>query len=82
VADGLIALVRSLAASEGPRRVRVNAVTTELFTAPDVLTGAPPPLASFPGRIDVEVAGAVRMLLSPDSLGVTGTVVRAAGGRP
>jgi len=82
VADGMVALVRSLAASEGPRRVRVNAVTTELFTVPEVLTGAPPPLASFPGRVDVEVAGAVRMLLSPDSVGVTGTVVRAAGGRP
>ena len=82
VADGLIALVRSLAASEGPRRVRVNAVTTELFTVPEVLTGAPPPLASFPGRIDVEVAGAVRMLQSRDSVGVTGIVVRAAGGRP
>lgn len=82
VADGLIALVRSLAAREGARQVRVNAVTTELFTAPEVLTGAPPPLASFPGRVDVEVAGAVRMLLSPDSSGVTGSVVRAAGGRP
>jgi NAD(P)-dependent dehydrogenase (short-subunit alcohol dehydrogenase family) len=81
VADGLLALVRSLAASEGPRRVRVNAVTTELFTAPAVLTGAPPPLVSFPGRADVEVAGAVRMLLSNDSVGITGTVVRAAGGR-
>ena len=65
VAEGLLTLVRSLAAREGGRQVRVNAVTTELFTAPAVLAGSPPPLASFPGRVDVEVAGAVRMLGSP-----------------
>jgi NAD(P)-dependent dehydrogenase (short-subunit alcohol dehydrogenase family) len=81
VAEGLVTLVRSLAAREGGRGVRVNAVTTELFTAPAVRTGSPPPLASFPGRIDVEVAGAVRMLLSPESSGITGTTLRATGGR-
>ena len=82
VAEGLLALVRSLAAREGGREVRVNAVTTELFTAPAVLAGSPPPLATFPGRADVEVAGAVRMLGSPDASGLTGTVLRATGGRP
>ena len=81
VAEGIEALVRSLAASEGRRSVRVNAVTTELFTAPDLLPGAPPPLPTFPGRIDVDVAGAVRLLLSPASVGITGTSLRAAGGR-
>jgi len=82
VAEGLITLVHSLAAREGGREVRVNAVTTELFTAPAVLAGSPPPLASFPGRADVEVAGAVRMLLSAEASGITGTTLRAAGGRP
>jgi len=82
VAEGLLTLVRSLAAREGGRQVRVNAVTTELFTAPAVLAGSPPPLASFPGRIDVEVAGAVQMLGSSDASGLTGTVLRATGGRP
>ena len=81
VAEGLLTLVRSLAAREGGRQVRVNAVTTELFTAPAVLTGSPPPLASFPGRVDIEVAGAVQMLGSPDASGLTGAVLRATGGR-
>jgi NAD(P)-dependent dehydrogenase (short-subunit alcohol dehydrogenase family) len=81
VAEGLLTLVRSLAAREGGRQVRVNAVTTELFTAPAVLTGSPPPLSSFPGRVDVEVAGAVQLLGSPDASGLTGAVLRATGGR-
>ena len=81
VAEGLLTLVRSLAAREGGRQVRVNAVTTELFTAPAVLAGSPPPLASFPGSVDVEVAGAVQMLGSSDASGLTGVVLRATGGR-
>ncbi len=81
VAEGLLTLVRSLAAREGGRQVRVNAVTTELFTAPPVLAGSPPPLASFPGRVEVEVAGAVQMLGSSAASGLTGAVLRATEGR-
>jgi NAD(P)-dependent dehydrogenase (short-subunit alcohol dehydrogenase family) len=64
VADGVTNLVRSLAAGEGERGVRVNAVIT-----------------SLPGRVEVEVAGAVRMLLSDDAVGLTGTTVTATGRR-
>jgi hypothetical protein len=81
VADGMLALVRSLASAHGGRGVRVNVVTTELSTAPPVLLGAAPPLASFPGRAEHEVAGAVRLLLSADAAGVTGTALRADCGR-
>lgn len=81
VADGLANLVRSLAAVHGPRAVRVNAVATTLHTVAEPLLGPPPPLATFPGRVGVEVAGAVRLLLSADSVGVTGTVLHAGSGR-
>ncbi len=64
VADGVTNVVRSLAAGEGERGVRVNAV-----------------VASRPGPVEVEVAGAVRMLLSDDAVGLTGTAVSAMGGR-
>ncbi len=81
VSDGLVNLVRSLAAIEGARGVRVNAVATEVHTAPAVPRGAPPALDGFPGRIEHEVAGAVRLLLSPDAGGITGTVLAADCGR-
>jgi NAD(P)-dependent dehydrogenase (short-subunit alcohol dehydrogenase family) len=81
VADGLIALTRCAALIEGARGVRFNAVTTELFSAPEPLLGMPPPLRTFPGTAQGEVAGAVRMLWSPDAVGITGTVVRADCGR-
>jgi NAD(P)-dependent dehydrogenase (short-subunit alcohol dehydrogenase family) len=81
VAEGVLGLMRSVAVSEGPRAVRVNAVTTELWTAPEELLGPTPALASFPGRVDVEVAGAIRLLLSEDAAGVTGSVVSSDGGR-
>jgi NAD(P)-dependent dehydrogenase (short-subunit alcohol dehydrogenase family) len=81
VGDGLVNLVRSLAAIDGVRGVRINAVTTEIHTAPAVLLGAAPALATFPGRIEVEVAGAVRLLLSPDATGVTGTALAVDCGR-
>jgi NAD(P)-dependent dehydrogenase (short-subunit alcohol dehydrogenase family) len=67
LADGVANVVRSLAAGEGERGVRVNAVITSL--------------PSLPGRVEVEVAGAVRMLLSDDAAGLTGTTVTATGGR-
>jgi NAD(P)-dependent dehydrogenase (short-subunit alcohol dehydrogenase family) len=81
VGDGLLNLVRSLALIEGARGIRVNAVTTRLHTVPPVLLGAAPALATFPGRVDVEVAGAVRLLLSPDAAGITGEAIAADGGR-
>ncbi len=80
-AEGVLSLSRCMAASEGRRGVRVNAVATELWTVPDELLGPAPALTSFPGRVDAEVAGAVRMLLSDDAVGVTGSVSTPDGGR-
>lgn len=81
VGEAISALCRSLALGEGARGVRVNVVSTQIVSAPINPMGSPPPLASFPGQADIEVAGAVRMLLDPGSAGVTGTVVRADCGR-
>ena len=81
LAEGLVAYARSLAHAEGARGVRVNTVTTALHTTPDVLLGQRPPLPTFPGRVDVEVAGAVRMLLGSDACGITGTMLHADCGR-
>ncbi|QXC59542.1 hypothetical protein KSP35_14235 [Aquihabitans sp. G128] len=81
VADAVEALARSLARSEGPRGVRVNTVTTPVrLTSPPVVLPAPP-LATFPGTIAVEVAGAVRTLLGRDAVGITATTVHADSGR-
>jgi hypothetical protein len=60
VAEGITNLVRSLAAAEADRGVRVNAVVSEL-------------------RTEVPVAGAVRMLLSADAAGISGTELSATG---
>ena len=81
VADGVTNVVRSLAASEGGRGVRVNAVLSSINSDPAELLGSPPPLTTFPGRIDVEVAGAVQLLLSDDAVGVTGTALSSTAGR-
>ena len=81
VGEALTALARSLALAEGRRGVRVNVVSTEILTAPEQPMGSPPPLRSFPGRAETEVAGAVRLLLDPGASGITGTVVRADCGR-
>ncbi|MBL7501164.1 hypothetical protein I6A84_10810 [Frankia sp. CNm7] len=81
VAEAVVAAARSLALGEGRRGVRVNTVTTQLWSVPDPLRGSPPPLASFPGTVASEVAGAVRLLLSPDAAGITGSTLRADCGR-
>lgn len=81
VAEGLVTFARSAALVHGERGVRVNVVTTALWTAPDHLLGMGAALHSFPGTVEREVAGAVRSLWSDDTCGITGTVVRADGGR-
>ena len=80
-AEGILSLGRSMAASLGSRSIRVNGITTELTTAPDVPAGPPVFLPTFPGRIETEVAGAVRFLLSDESAGLTGSVLTADCGR-
>lgn len=80
-ADAVEALVRSLARSEGPRGVRVNLVTTPRRLAPEQVVAPAPSLATYPGTVAAEVAGAVRLLLSDDGAGVTGTAVHADCGR-
>lgn len=81
VAEGVRAMVRSLALSEGARGVRVNTVSTPARLPLGELLHPAPPLASFPGTLDREVAGAVRMLLSEDACGITGSIVFADAGR-
>lgn len=81
VAEGVRAFARSLALSEGTRRIRVNTVSTPARLPLGELVHPAPPLTSFPGRLEHEVAGAVRMLLSPDAVGVTGGIVHADAGR-
>jgi hypothetical protein len=81
VADAVEAFVRSLARSEGPRDLRINAVTTPARLIQGALPAPPPPLVSFPGTVEREVAAAAQMLLGGGVLGVTGTVVHADGGR-
>lgn len=81
VAEGARALSRSLALSEGARGVRVNTVSTPARFPLGELVHPAPPLATFPGTLDREVAGAVRLLHSPDACGITGSIVHADAGR-
>lgn len=81
VAEGVIALIRSLARSEGGRGVRFNALTTPLRLSPDHLVHPAPALATYPGQLHREVVGSVRMLLGGDSSGITGSVLHVDCGR-
>lgn len=81
VADAAENMARSLARAEGGRGVRVNVVTTPVRLHRPPLVDPQPSLATYPGAVDREVVGAVRMLLSVDAAGVTGTVVNADCGR-
>ena len=81
IADGVLALIRSVAAAEGARGVRANLVTTPIgLVAGDIVAPAPP-LPGFPGTIERHVAGALRTFLSEDAVGLTGRVLSADGGR-
>jgi NAD(P)-dependent dehydrogenase (short-subunit alcohol dehydrogenase family) len=81
VAEGVRALARSLALAEGGRGIRVNTVSTPAQLPLAGPLDPAPPLPSFPGSLEQDVAGAVRLLLSPDASGVTGSVVFADAGR-
>ncbi len=81
VADAVEALTRSMARSEGPRGVRVNAVSTPARLTVRPVVDPSPPLAAFPGSVLAEALGAVRLLLAPDAVGLTGTVLHADCGR-
>jgi NAD(P)-dependent dehydrogenase (short-subunit alcohol dehydrogenase family) len=81
IAEGVRALARSLALSEGGRGVRVNTVSTPARFPFEELVHPAPPMPTFPGTLEREVAGAVRMLLSADAAGVTGGIVHADAGR-
>jgi NAD(P)-dependent dehydrogenase (short-subunit alcohol dehydrogenase family) len=81
IADGVLSLVRSVAAAEGARGVRANLVTTPIGLVEGEIVAPAPPLPGFPGTLETHVAGAVRALLSNDSVGLTGRVLPADGGR-
>ena len=81
MSDGVFSLSRSVAAAEGPRRVRCNLVTTPIGLIEGEVIAPSPPLPGFPGTIEVHVAGAIRTFLSPDAAGLTGRVLSADGGR-
>jgi len=80
IADAVEALARSLARSEGPRGVRVHAVTTASRVARPPVVDPQPPLGGYPGDLD-DAVGAVRLLLDDETAGLTGTVVHADRGR-
>ena len=81
LAEAVGGLVRSVAHSEGARGVRANAVTTPARVSLGPVPAPPPALASFPGQLAREVAGAVRLLLSEEARGITGRTLPADCGR-
>jgi len=72
IADGVLALVRSVSAAEAARGVRANLVTTSFGLLEDK-RGA--------GKIEGQVVGAIRTLLSPDAVGLNGRVLSTDGSR-
>lgn len=81
LADAVESMVRSIARAEGSRDVRVNAVTTPTRLAPERIVAPAPSLARYPGTVDDDVVGAVRLLLHDGAVGVTGAIVDADDGR-
>lgn len=82
VAEAAAALIKSLARSDGGRGARFNAVTTPVrISADKILVDPQPPLMSFPGTIENEVIGAVRLLLDDSASGLTGRVLNVDCGR-
>lgn len=79
--DAVESMVRSIARAEGHRDVRVNAVTTPTRLRPANVVDPAPSLTRYPGTVDTDVLGAVRLLLADDAIGVTGTVLDADDGR-
>jgi len=81
VGQGVAALVRSLALSEGKRGVRANGVLTpcRLIKRPPVAPS--PPLSGFPGTLGEDVLSSVRLLLSADAAYLTGHCLPADRGR-
>lgn len=80
IADGVLALVRSVAAAEGIRGVRANLVTTPIgFVENESVATAL--LPGFPDTLENQLAGALRTFLSVDASGLTGRVLAADAGR-
>lgn len=79
--DAVESMVRSIARAEGHRDVRVNAVTTPTRLRPAQVVDPTPSLARYPGTVDADVLGAVRLLLADDAVGLTGSVLDADDGR-
>lgn len=79
--DAVESMVRSIARAEGPRDLRVNAVTTPTRLRPAHVVDPAPSLDRYPGTVEADVLGAVRLLLDDGTVGVTGTVLDADDGR-
>ncbi|MFK7894989.1 MAG: hypothetical protein AB8G23_04085 [Myxococcota bacterium] len=81
VADGALSLIRSVASSQGARGVRANLVSSPIGLVTSDVILPKPPLDLFPGSLEEEVAGSIRLLLSKDAKGLTGRLLPADGGR-
>lgn len=81
VAEGVEALMRSLALSEGKRGVRANAVVTPARIVTKPIVAPAPPLDGFPGSLREDVVRIVRLLLSDDAKYLSGHTLPADRGR-